>query len=69
MNKYTGWHKALASGSGENCVEQAANIETGGAGVRDTKQKSSGPVIDFSATAWTAFIDGVSTNEKLDATS
>jgi Domain of unknown function (DUF397) len=46
------WRKSSRSGSGSNCVEVALSQA---AAVRDSKN-TSGPVLTFPATAWSAFV-------------
>ncbi|MGW7100304.1 DUF397 domain-containing protein [Streptomyces sp. NPDC054838] len=53
------WTKSSYSGgSGEACVERAVDSDWGVVGIRDSKLDES-PVLPVSATAWTAFIGGV----------
>jgi hypothetical protein len=51
---FTGWRKATYSHGNGDCVEVAADRRV--VGVRDTAQRRSGPVLQFSAEAWRAFI-------------
>ena len=51
---FTGWRKATYSHGNGNCVEVAAVRRA--IGVRDTVQQGRGPVLEFSAEAWRAFI-------------
>jgi hypothetical protein len=51
---FTGWRKATYSHGNGNCVEVAADRRV--IGVRDTAQQGRGPVLEFSAEAWGAFI-------------
>jgi len=56
------WHKSTYSGgNGGNCVEVAHT--PAGVLVRDTKQHSAGPVLDFTPAEWRAFIAGVRDGE------
>jgi Domain of unknown function (DUF397) len=48
------WHKSSYSNDSANCVE-VANIQRV-VGVRDSKQHGHGPVLEFSAAAWKAFL-------------
>lgn len=48
------WRKSTySSGGANNCVEVGA---AAGVLVRDTKDKGSGPVLSFTATAWSEFL-------------
>jgi hypothetical protein len=70
-NEFTGWRKSSHSGTGNSCVEVATSVgpgEAGGngaaggarrVGVRDTTQNGRGPVLEFSAGAWTEFLAGL----------
>ena len=53
-DNFTTWRKATRSHGNGNCVEVATDRQ--GVGVRDTAQHGSGPVLQFPATAWLAFI-------------
>ncbi len=48
------WRKSRYSNSSGGCVEVATTEQT--VGVRDSKQHGLGPVLEFSATAWMAFL-------------
>jgi hypothetical protein len=52
---YRGWRTSRHSGSSANCVEVAAGGRA--VGVRDTKQRGRGPVLEFSRARWRAFIE------------
>lgn len=52
---YTGWHKSSHSSGTGNCVEVAVAAGRG-VSVRDTKQRGRGPVLEFTAAQWTAFV-------------
>jgi hypothetical protein len=52
---FTTWRKATYSHGNGACVEVAANRRI--IGVRDTVQRQRGPVLEFPAAAWRAFID------------
>ena len=51
---FTAWRKASYSEANSNCVAVAADRRV--VGVRDTKQREAGPVLEFTETAWRAFI-------------
>jgi hypothetical protein len=54
-NNFTTWRKATYSVGNGNCVEVATGRRA--VGVRDTVQRGHGPVLEFSAAAWRAFIN------------
>lgn len=54
------WRKSSWSGAGNNCIE-VADLP-GGTAVRDSKHPT-GPVLRFTAAAWSAFTTGVRTGE------
>ena len=54
----TGWHKASASDQQGECVE-VGEFPTGDVAVRDTKAAQAGPVLGFTADAWSAFVADV----------
>lgn len=57
------WRKATASnGNGGACVE-VADLPDGGRAVRDTKLGGDSPVLWFTATEWSAFLDGARKGE------
>jgi len=57
------WRKGSRSNGngGNNCVE-VANMDDGGVAVRDSKNPS-GPVLFFTPTEWTAFVDSAKNGE------
>lgn len=56
-SKFVGWKKSTWSDIG-NCVEVAVAAD-GSVGVRDSKQRGSGPVLEFTPSEWEAFVAGV----------
>lgn len=59
------WRKSVNSDSG-GCVEVARSGDQ--IGVRDTKDKGSGPMLVFNHREWTAFLAGARVGEfELDA--
>ena len=62
QSKFTNWHKSSWSSGGDNCVE-VAYAPDGSVGVRDSKSGDGGPVLDFTAAEWQAFIRGVKGHE------
>jgi hypothetical protein len=57
MDNLTWVKSSYSSGSNDNCVEVAA-LPEGGFAVRDSKDIK-GPVLDFSASEWRAFVRDV----------
>jgi hypothetical protein len=57
MDNLTWVKSSYSSGSNDNCVEVAA-LPGGGLAVRDSKD-TKGPVLDFTASEWRAFVRGV----------
>jgi hypothetical protein len=57
MDKLTWVKSSYSSGSADNCVEVAA-LPEGGFAVRDSKD-TKGPVLDFTASEWRAFVRAV----------
>ena len=51
---FTAWRKASYSAANANCVAVGSGLR--GVGVRDTQQRGAGPVLEFTETAWLAFI-------------
>jgi hypothetical protein len=55
--EYTGWRTSSYSSGNGNCVEVARRAARDGrVGVRDSKQHGQGPVLEFTAAQWAAFI-------------
>lgn len=57
------WHTASHSQAESNCVETAYTT-TGGAAIRDTKNRDLGH-LTFSATEWTALVTAIKNGEEL----
>lgn len=60
-----GWRKARASADRDDCVE-VGEIPTGAevVAVRDTKAGGTGPVLGFTADAWSAFVADVKHSDR-----
>ena len=56
------WRKSAASGYNGSCLE-IARLRSDRIGVRDTKDKGSGPVLVFNANEWNAFLAGMKAGE------
>ncbi|WP_330181919.1 DUF397 domain-containing protein [Nocardia sp. NBC_01503] len=54
------WFKSTRSGSGKDCVE-AAHLNGGAVGVRDSKLGDASPVLVFPPDAWDNFNDAIKT--------
>jgi hypothetical protein len=61
-DKFTNWRKSTLSSGGDNCVEIAFDPD-GNVGVRDSKQRGRGPVLEFTPSEWEAFLGGVKVGE------
>lgn len=59
---FSHWHKASRSSGGDNCVEIGFAAH-GSVGVRDSKQGGTGPVLEFTAREWAAFLRDAKTGE------
>jgi hypothetical protein len=55
--KYVSWFKSTRSSGNDNCVEASFAVN-GDVGVRDSKDRS-GPILEFTAGEWAAFVEGV----------
>jgi hypothetical protein len=58
---FSDWRKSSHSGGNGDCVEVGSSLGT--VGVRDTKQRGQGPVLEFVRTEWEAFVRGVKDGE------
>jgi hypothetical protein len=56
------WQKSSLSSYNGSCFE-IARLLSDRVGVRDTKDKGSGPVLIFNQNEWTAFVAGVKAGE------
>jgi hypothetical protein len=56
------WRKSSRSSGGDNCVEIASTPD-GGVGVRDSKQRGRGPVLEFTPVEWGVFLGSAKTGE------
>jgi Domain of unknown function (DUF397) len=61
-SKFTKWRKSTRSSGGDNCVEVAI-ADDGHVGVRDSKQRGVGPILEFTPSEWEAFLGGVMDGE------
>jgi hypothetical protein len=52
------WRKSSYSHSNGHCVE-VSRLADGSVGVRDSKDRSNGPVLRFGPVAWTALLSDV----------
>ncbi len=56
------WRKSSQSAYNGSCFE-IARLPAGGVGVRDSKDKGSGPVLIFNQNEWSAFLSGAKAGE------
>lgn len=61
----SGWRKARRSNSSGNCVEVGIAPGRRVVGVRDSKQHGRGPVLEFTAPTWAAFLASIRRNSPL----
>jgi hypothetical protein len=54
-SKYGDWRTSRHSGSSANCVQVAAAGRV--VGVRDSKQRGRGPILEFTEAGWRAFAE------------
>jgi hypothetical protein len=54
--RYVDWRKSSYSGTGNNCVEAGRASGRSAVGVRDTACGDAGAVLEFSLSAWAAFL-------------
>jgi hypothetical protein len=57
------FRKATASGGASNSCVEVADLPDGGKAVRDSKDHGSGPMLRFTPSEWTAFLDGARNGE------
>lgn len=54
-HKFVNWHKSRRSDGTSNCVEVAFATD-GDIGVRDSKERGRGPVLEFTRNEWAVFV-------------
>jgi hypothetical protein len=57
------WRKATASVGSGACVQIGTRTNTDRVAIRDSKLGESSPVLVFTASEWTAFLEGVKAGE------